>query len=147
MASRAFGRCWLVEQYVLALHRAELRVAAFAGRVLVRPLQREQRLLVVEQGGAPAARVMTLGTSRDPVAVGELGPMWVKMTRFALRRRPLEFGVHQGTFHGRGTVASRALHRAVRAGQRKFRARMVKQAKISPFLCRVARFASECPPR
>lgn len=86
---------------------------------------------------------MTLGAARNPVAVGELRPMWVLMTLRALSGRRMKVGVQERPFHGSGAMACGAFRRPVCAYQRKCCAAMVEQTEVVPLSRRMARLASQ----
>lgn len=117
MAGGAFCGRWLIKENLFLFHIAELRVASLARRVLVRALQRKDRLLVIEARRTPAARVMAFCTTSNVVRVGELRPMWVVMTLLAGERGGAEIDVQQLALHRRWPMAADALHRFVRPSE------------------------------
>jgi len=72
----------LIEQDGLVGNGANIRVAGGAAHVLVRALQRERGLLMIEQGRPPLRAGVALGAAGD-VRLGKLPAMNVRMTFFA----------------------------------------------------------------
>lgn len=86
MTVGAFCGGRLIEQHRLIANRLELRMAALARRVLVRPSEREDGLLVIERRWPPPRAVVAVRTLRHAIRVGELRPMWVVVTLLAQQR-------------------------------------------------------------
>lgn len=121
MAGRAFRGCRFVKEYLFACDYPRLRVAAFAGSVMVRSLQREDRFLMIKQRGPPVCAVVAIAATRQLIRVGELRPMRVVMTLLAGQRSRLEVDVAKLAFHVWGAMAACAFYSPVRAHQCEFR--------------------------
>ena len=93
MASCALFRCGLVEEHRLPVDELRQLVAVGAAHVLVRPPQRECRLLLmIEERGSPLHGVVAVDAARN-LSLGELLAVDVFMAIFTLSRRRLEINI------------------------------------------------------
>lgn len=141
MAGRAGTRRRLIEQDFITLDELNLLMALRTGNVLVSALQREHRLLVIEQRWPPLRRVVA---RRAPcrTRLGKLTAVGVSMAVLALLRRLAEVDVLQREFHVGRPVTIRASSRPVSARQNEVCRRMIECGYIRPFLRRVTHFTA-----
>lgn len=116
-------------------------MALRARNVLVSALQREDRLLVIEQRWPPLRRVVARRAPRRS-RLGKLSAMRISMAVLALFRRLAEINVLQRKFHVRRTVTIRAPRRPVRPRQHELSCRMIECGYIRPFFRRVTDFTA-----
>ena len=146
MARNTCPRRGLVEDYFLTLDELNLLMALRAGHIFMCALQREDRLLVIEEGGSPLRRVVAFRTPRHLVRARELGCVRIQVAVFALLRRSAEIYIFQAEFKVRRPMAFGTTHRAMCSGQRELRRSVVECSNIRPCVGVVACFTA-LPPR
>ena len=117
-------------------------MAVGAQCVAVGLLQREGRLVVVEQGRLPASAVVAFGAAGNASSLRELRAVDVRVAVFTLLWRGMEINIRQLGFEVRGFVAVAAGDGAMRSGQREIRLGVVETREFRPGFIGVAGFAS-----
>ena len=141
MAGSACLRRRLIEQDFLTFDELNLLVALHSWDVLVRALQREHRLLVIEERRPPLGVVVALRAASH-VSACELGRVWIFVAVFTLLRCMAEIHVLQCHFEVRWAMTFGAANRPVRAGQHELCRRMIERRDLRPRFRRVAEFTT-----
>jgi hypothetical protein len=136
-------RSRLVEDHRFAFHFMGQFMTVQAGHVTMSAIERiPGPLIMVELRWFPAHSIMATRAVGCFRPGGKLLRVHVLVAPGAQLWRGCEIHVLQGHLHGGRAMTVNARGRAMRAGQREFRRRMIETRQFAPFHCRVTRLAA-----